>query len=337
MKLPVRLPVLLGIALLGLLLSLADSPVLSSAKAASSPPVRPSLSVRLEKLAFGRSGMLRVATANPDQPLTLHVSLDGVDPAEVLYRWIPLHGTRSMLPITEFPFANGVVAPSEPGIWRLRLRAGSIREEIRDLTVVVRVPLAAKQDGQINGYRIGRYATEGIDRYDAYSPPTGFIEVTPENQDMQISEHLRLRQFVTKNQYGIWPKYLALDLRLIDKLELVMQELNTMGIPSRRMAVMSGFRTPDYNGPGEGGRAKLSRHTYGDAADVWVDNDGNGYIDDLNGDGHIDANDAAVMRIAADRVEARYPELIGGNGVYTSTPEHGPFIHIDVRGKRARW
>jgi hypothetical protein len=68
-----------------------------------------------------------------------------------------------------------------------------------------------------------------------------------------------------------------------------------------------------------------------------VDNDGNGYIDDLNGDGRIDANDAAVMRIAADRVEARYPELTGGNGVYTSTPEHGPFIHIDVRGDRARW
>lgn len=337
MKLPVRLPEIFGIASLGLLLGLADSPVLSSAKAADSPPVRASLSVQLSKLAFGRSGTLRVVTANPDQPLSLRVALDGVDPAEVMYRWLPLHGTHSILPITEYPFASGIVAPSEPGVWRLRLRAGAIREEVKDLTVIVRVPFAAKEGGQIKGYRIGRYATEGTDRYDAYAPPTGFIEVTPENQDMQLSEHLRLRQFVTKNQHGIWPKYLALDLRLIDKLELVMQELMAMGIPAHRMVVMSGFRTPDYNGPGEGGRAKLSRHTYGDAADVWVDNDGNGYIDDLNGDGRIDANDAAVMRIAADRVDARFPELIGGNGVYTSTSEHGPFIHIDVRGKRSRW
>jgi len=329
MKLPVRLPVLFGIAPLGLLLGLADPRV--------SPPVRPSLDVHLPKLAFGSSGMLRVMTANPDERLNLPVSVEGIGPGEVLYRWLPLYGTRSVLPITEFPLASGIMAPSEPGIWRLRLRAGSIREEIKDLTVVVRVPFAAKQGGEINGYRIGRYATEGRNRFDAYSPPMGFIEVTPENQDMQLSEHLRLRQFVTKNQREIWPKYVALDLRLIDKLELVMQELNAMGIPARRMAVMSGFRTPDYNGPGEGGRATLSRHTYGDAADVWVDNDGNGYMDDLNGDARVDANDAAVMRIAADRVEARYPELIGGNGVYASTPEHGPFIHIDVRGKRSRW
>lgn len=282
--------------------------------------------------------MLRVLAVNPEERLNLPVSLDGADPAEVLYRWLPVHGTRSLLPITELPFTDGIVAPSEPGVWRLRLRAGTVREEIKDLAVIVRVPFAAKQDGQINGYRIGQYATEGVYyRNDAYAPPAGFIEVTPENQDMQVSEHLRLRQFLTKNQYGIWPKYVALDLRLIDKLELVMQELHQMGIPARRMAVMSGFRTPEYNGPGEGGRAKLSRHTYGDASDVWVDNDGDGYIDDLNGDGRRDINDAAVMRIAVDRVEAKHPELLGGNGVYTSNREHGPFIHIDVRGSRARW
>ena len=55
----------------------------------------------------------------------------------------------------------------------------------------------------------------------------------------------------------MWPKYLALDLRLIDKLELVIQELNAMGIRAEHVAVMSGFRTPAYNiqGVGEGGRA----------------------------------------------------------------------------------
>ena len=66
MKLPVRLPVLFGIAPLGLLLGLADPRV--------SPPVRPSLDVHLPKLAFGSSGMLRVMTANPDERLNLPVS-----------------------------------------------------------------------------------------------------------------------------------------------------------------------------------------------------------------------------------------------------------------------
>jgi uncharacterized protein YcbK (DUF882 family) len=82
---------------------------------------------------------------------------------------------------------------------------------------------------------------------DAYAPPSGFIEVTPENQDLQVSTHFRLRNFLTKDQFGVWPKYLALDMRLIDKLELVLQELNAMGVRAENVAVMSGFRTPAYN------------------------------------------------------------------------------------------
>ena len=33
----------------------------------------------------------------------------------------------------------------------------------------------------------------------------------------------------------------------------------------------------------------------------------------------------------------KLPELVGGAGVYTAAPGHGPFIHIDTRGYRARW
>jgi hypothetical protein len=38
-----------------------------------------------------------------------------------------------------------------------------------------------------------------------------------------------------------------------------------------------------------------------------------------------------------NRVEEAYPELIGGLGMYKATRQHGPFIHVDVRGNRARW
>jgi hypothetical protein len=76
---------------------------------------------------------------------------------------------------------------------------------------------------------------------------------------------------------------------------------------------------------------------YGDAADGWVDNDGDGVMDDLNGDGRIDLRDAEIILRAVERVEAKYPGLVGGCGLYNAGPAHGPFVHIDARGYRARW
>ena len=102
---------------------------------------------------------------------------------------------------------------------------------------------------------------------------------------------------------------------------------------------MSGFRTPQYNhtGGNTAGRANLSRHMYGDASDVYVDNDGNGSMDDLNHDGRVDVRDAQVIGQAVERVERSNPSLIGGVGVYSACCGHGPFTHVDVRGYRARW
>ena len=90
-------------------------------------------------------------------------------------------------------------------------------------------------------------------------------------------------------------------------------------------------------GPAEPGRAKLSRHMYGDAADIFIDNDGNGNMDDLNGDGKVNIGDSRMICEAVEAVERNHPELIGGCGVYPGTSSHGPFAHIDTRGYRARW
>jgi len=297
--------------------------------------------VRLAHHAFGRSGQLRVVIADPYQRLNLPMEWSDRAPDGVAYRWMPQPGTRMALlgGAAERSVVTGINAPPDPGVFRLQLTAPGWQQDLGDIALITRVPFSMKRGGYLNGYHMGSWTTESNGRDDRYAPPAGFIEVTPENQDLQVSTHFRLRNFLTKNQFSVWPKYLALDLRLIDKLELVMQELNAMGIRAEQMAVMSGFRTPAYNlqGVGEGGRALLSRHTYGDASDVWIDNDGDGYMDDLNGDGRRDTGDVQVVLRAVDRVEQRYPELTGGAGVYRDNGAHGPFIHIDARGYRSRW
>ena len=249
--------------------------------------------------------------------------------------WVPLHGSvRRGLP--GVPVGGAVVTPDGPGIWRLQAPGAYVAAD-GAVSFVTPVPFSEKRGEHLNGYHIGTYPTERSGRTDAYAAPGGFIEVTPANQDMHVSRHLRLRQFLTKDQHDVWPKYVALNMRLVDKLELVLLELNLMGVRALDLHVMSGFRTPQYNGPGGDGRATLSRHMYGDAADVWVDGDGDGYIDDLNGDGRHDIRDAALLLRAVERVEQKYPELTGGAGLYESSEPRGPYVHVDVRGSRARW
>jgi hypothetical protein len=163
--------------------------------------------------------------------------------------------------------------------------------------------------------------------------------VTRATVSTRVSEHFRLGDFLTKDQPAIWPKYLVLDLRLVDKLELVISALQENGHPVKGLHVMSGFRTPRYNARevGPGNRSAISRHMYGDSADVYPDDDGDGRIDDLNGDGCVDPADARIVAEAGERVEASNPDLAGGISVYSATAAHGPVVHVDTRGTRARW
>jgi len=284
--------------------------------------------------ALGLSGAVRVLISAPERHLSDH-ELPGEFDGGMGHRWIPLRVPGAVRILGEpthlsEPFHQGEVrTPTVPGVWSLEGRSGSM------VTVITQIPASHKRGTHLNGYHIGEYPTAG--RTDAYAPPSGFVEVTLENRDLPVSEHLTLGQFLTKDQFDVWPKYVALDMRLVDKLELVIQELNAMGIRADHIHVMSGFRTPQYNGPGGDGRAALSRHMWGDAADVWIDSTGDGQMDDLNGDGRIDLDDAAVVMRAVERVERKYPDLIGGAGTYPSRSVRGPYIHIDVRGRHSRW
>jgi hypothetical protein len=236
-------------------------------------------------------------------------------------------------------------APKGSGIWSLVLKIGNAIKPITDFNVITMLPFSAKQRGRVGAYYIGSWPSEAGIRGPAMAPaasyanPAGFIEVTQANRSTLVSEHFKLGDFVTHDQANVWPKYIVLQQKLIDKLELVLTDLQTHGLDVHGVRVMSGFRTPQYNAGGgnTAGRANLSRHMYGDASDIYIDDDGDGQMDDLNHDGRISIDDARVISAAVDRVEARHPELVGGAGVYTAASGHGPFIHIDTRGYKARW
>jgi hypothetical protein len=273
-------------------------------RSAGDPPVRPNVPV--DSMA-GRSGKLRARLVSPKRSGGIRI-------------------LRELF---------GDSAARQPGIYHADDSASGRRFSLINL-----LPLEARQRGKLGAYRIGFWPGERRASWKSDKAPEGFIEVTTTNQDTPLSDHFRLRDFLTHDQQAVWPKYLVLREALIDKLELVISDLQSRGIAVSHMQVMSGFRTPQYNSAGvgaKGGRATDSRHQYGDAADVFVDNDRDGHMDDLNGDGRVDTRDAKVVLESVERVESRYPEMIGGAGLYKATRAHGPFVHVDVRGSRARW
>ena len=201
-------------------------------------------------------------------------------------------------------------------------------------------PFTMKRGDKMGRYRMGFWPAElRLVTSQGYENPEGFIEVTRENQDLFVSEHFRLRDFLTHDQDDVWPKYLVLREELLDKLELVIADLTVRGVPASNVVVMSGFRTPHHNqyGIGEDGGARDSRHQFGDGADIIIDSNRDGRMDDLNFDGRVNTRDAEEILHAVDRVERLYPDLVGGVGTYAAMGPRGPFAHIDVRGYRARW
>ena len=199
-------------------------------------------------------------------------------------------------------------------------------------------PWREKRGAYVGPYRMGWWPGERSVVAANYENPVGFIEVTPDNQSTRLSSHFKLSDFLTHDQDRIWPKYVVLREALLDKLELVLTTMEGHGVPTQNVRVLSGFRAPYYNsGLVAEGAARASRHQFGDASDIIIDNNRDGRMDDLNRDGRVDFRDTEVILRAVERVERTYPELVGGLGLYAGMGPSGPFAHIDVRGSRARW
>jgi len=259
----------------------------------------------LEDSLFGRSGKLRVRL------------LDGAEAQQVT-------GLRELF---------GAEAVSRPSVLGM-----ATVDDPQAFSFITLRPWREKRGAYVGPYRMGWWPGERAVVAANYENPVGFIEVTPDNQKTRLSAHFHLNDFLTHDQDQVWPKYVVLREALLDKLELVLTTIEAQGVPSQNVRVLSGFRAPYYNaGLVAEGAARASRHQFGDASDIIIDNDRNGRMDDLNRDGRVDFKDTEVILRAVERVERTYPELVGGLGLYAGMGPSGPFAHIDVRGSRARW
>lgn len=229
-------------------------------------------------------------------------------------------------------------APHTPGVYALTVTDTTSGERVR-LNAFVLTPFD-QDDPQIDGYRIGRYEQEPLHDNPVYNPPEGFVQLTEANRDVRVAPHFTLGQFACK-QTDTYPQYLLLHERLLLKLELILQEANARGHDVNTLHVMSGFRTPHYN-RAIGNSTSYSLHLYGNAADIFIDADGDGHMDDLNDDGVVDEADAQVLasmaEAAHEHAERDVHELLaGGLALYGPAPHRGPFVHVDARGHDARW
>ncbi|MCX2980103.1 peptidase M15A [Halieaceae bacterium IMCC14734] len=228
-----------------------------------------------------------------------------------------------------------VRAPAAPGIYPMHLSSES-GAAASQINIIVLTPFANLRDGMLNGYRVGEYPQPRQGKATYYAQPTGFIEVTEANMATQLTPHFTLAQFLCKQEAG-FPKYLVLRENLLVLLEDVLQHVNSQGFSVATFGFISGYRTPWYNR--KIGNVTYSRHIYGDAADIYIDQDLNGRMDDLNLDGAYDGKDMELFFALVEQLRDNSPGSVlpSGIGRYKPNRRHGGFIHVDTRGYPARW
>lgn len=224
--------------------------------------------------------------------------------------------------------------PGEPGLHPLTVTDTTSGASVR-LQVFVLTPWD-HEGRSLNGYRIGSYEQKAREGRERYEPPEGFVRVTEENHDVRVSPNFRLDQFLCK-QTEDTPQYALVQPRLLRTLEAVLSAVNERGHEASTLHVMSGYRTPYYN-RSIGNTTEYSRHLYGDAADIFVDANEDGRMDDLTGDGRVTTADADALAdiVASVPTEGR-DAFVGGLSTYGPASHRGPFVHLDLRGTRVRW
>ena len=267
-------------------------------------------------------------------------------------------------------------APSQPGLYHLAWRsdaapgalvpassapgAPQVSADSSELVVLVLAAAETEIRGErtmlkVNGKSIGGYhdplksTVKRVREHAAdYQAPKFFAALTSESAKLRLGPDFDLGDLIAFKDYiGADGKKVFTSERhtdvfplrpeLIEKLILLRERLRQKGVAVTRFGVTSAFRTPDYNR--SIGGATFSRHCYGDAIDLYIDEDHDHKMDDLNGDGKIDRKDGLVIANACRELELEGKVVPGGIGVYEWDGDESvrSHVHIDCRGYISRW
>ena len=215
---------------------------------------------------------------------------------------------------------------------------------------LVMYPFDREGAGVIESYPIGLYPNEEAEdvrepvasHKAAYRPPKFFIKVTAENALVPISRHFNLGDFSPEGEKGK-EHFIALDYSIVERLEQILTALREKGIKVNRLKILRGYLSP--NEVERMRRKKIniaafSRSLYGDSATFIIDEDNDGIMDDLTGDGKLDASDLTLVSDVVKAIESQ-TRLYGGTGVYYHFQDlyhkDTPCIQVDTRGWHTSW
>ncbi len=232
--------------------------------------------------------------------------------------------------------------------WKAQAKEGHYQAIIREkngegsaseikINVFVLHSRAEKNGQYLDDFRIGYYPDIPADKKEYYSKPDGFLKIDESMLGVKLTPHFKMEQFLT-NQSDRLPQFIAIQESLLLKLEFFLEEINKAGYYAETFGIVSIYRSPYFNKK-IGNNTNLSRHLFGDAADIYIDNTGNQWMDDLNGDGKSTIADSDILYDLAVNFDQKeeFAHLQGGVSSYKGNGVRGPFIHIDTRGFHVSW
>ncbi len=313
--------------------------------------------------------------AVPGQTIQIRLMAGGPDAAKVLtkdggqmasssiverYEW-SVDGGR-LLNIT----GRGLVLECPPTPGTVKLSARQIRsvtvqsaqsgesEDVQEatwtLSALVQYTFDLKGDGTLDGFPIGIYPDENAPTApygvrsapDRYAPPTHFVRVAQSDRNFKISKYFTLGDFCTLYNDED-PTFLVIQQRLIDKLDALQAHLHANGFANKKIHIIRAYLSPNKVARLERqglSLSEFSRHKYGDAAAIVVDGDGDQKMDDLNGDGRVNAADTDLLAGMVEQVErdlGQYGGLGICDGPIDDIMPDTPHVVLDCRGIRQRW
>jgi len=151
-----------------------------------------------------------------------------------------------------------------------------------------------------------------LDKKDIYRRVVGRIRV----RDLMPIDN----EVLSKTYFSIDKIYWGIRKEILYKLIELRNILKAEGLNPNGFEINHGYRYPKFNE--QVGGAPLSRHISGDAVDI--------NVLDINNDNLVDESDKKLL------LEICENKLIGNKGGVGRYP-NTQIVHIDLRGRRARW